>query len=1052
MGRLVGIFRRLLRRVVAPRVRAVAVVALALVVAAALPAVSAHAAGMVPDDGGAIAGDGAMGSAAMGEVGADASGATAAAAKPSDEMHVDARLRRLVGSSGGNGSDGLDREEMARVFPGLLEVSTDPASINVGIECSMKDLCGIDPCTCGKPDAWGHCACAGFRQLTPTITVSSSNEGVAGVAEVFGHRWIVPRGPGSAAITVRAELQHYRTAEYRFRLVVVPFGLVDALLIVAAIALAGFVALAILLSVRVLARLVRRVARARAARRAQIAGLRAAHPVTWRDRLDAEDDVAGRRSRRRAAPAAHPRLHEAACAARDALPALCAALAVLTVLVPVSTAAVPSVSVFNLDYTHEQLKYQLFSPALAPAVTGACAVAGIAFAICLFHFVLARRAVTARFSLGIARCEIFAIRFGVGLVCCAIAVAVPFAVSFALNAASLGVYDGEVAACLYVAAGFVLTAAVSMALSTIAILLAGSPAEATVLTVALIGGVSVLAWTADALCSHLLAGFSWGVAAYNQVAPVEPSILERAELVNPALFFLEEGASKQAFSVLHPVYYPEPGNAALLLGWTAVLIALMALAACLLVFRRGEQAEIAGMNPAISAVGALIVSLAGFAGALSALVAAGTTAALASGCAALAFVSAALLFGPLRGRVPARRVAAGIAAELALVLAVAGVVHGGALGFAAYVPGDGDGVASVEVSVIGDPSRLTSGFAGVTHGSAFYAAASASFDDAASIKTVERAHRELVADAAEPVARDGVYAYDVLIRYTFRDGRVVSRYYDRARMRTIAGLAGLGGDAATLGMRRAIITGDESGLSKAEAATIEAAPAWACYRRGGAAIADGTLQGARELQLSDADRAGLLVALADDVAAGAGTGAETASAAPVRAVLMFSTSLEADMRSMGYSFNAATTYLTDAYGETLAWLRAHGHVAGAGEAAAPEAVAPAFDELALVRDDASLSSASAPVSRWFAGYRSASDDDWWYAGVAAPGSGSPRAVSISDASEISRLAGSLRPGCLMTGGWLVRAHVRGETGYTYLYLPSSALDAQGRADVDALFG
>lgn len=60
--------------------------------------------------------------------------------------------------------------------------------------------------------------------------------------------------------------------------------------------------------------------------------------------------------------------HDLLMTARAVLPVLAAGPILMLVLVPVSTSLVESVSVFNVSYTHDQLKYQFFAQQLAPAV------------------------------------------------------------------------------------------------------------------------------------------------------------------------------------------------------------------------------------------------------------------------------------------------------------------------------------------------------------------------------------------------------------------------------------------------------------------------------------------------------------------------------------------------------------------------------------------------------------------------------------------------------------------------------------------------------------
>ena len=128
----------------------------------------------------------------------------------------------------------------------------------MGNQCHMDEVCGYDPCTCGKPDAWGYCACGGFEETVPSVSVSTSDANVATVVQALGQTWIVPVSPGTATVTITADLVHYRSASYAFDVEVAPFGPLDALLIVAALLLVAGVFAGLFFLARFLVRLARR--------------------------------------------------------------------------------------------------------------------------------------------------------------------------------------------------------------------------------------------------------------------------------------------------------------------------------------------------------------------------------------------------------------------------------------------------------------------------------------------------------------------------------------------------------------------------------------------------------------------------------------------------------------------------------------------------------------------------------------------------------------------------------------------------------------------------
>ncbi len=69
----------------------------------------------------------------------------------------------------------------------VCNATVSPSTIEVGIDCGMADMCGLDPCLCGAVDAWGACACNGTTNLEPECSYELLGNG--GV-------WTLPFGDG----------------------------------------------------------------------------------------------------------------------------------------------------------------------------------------------------------------------------------------------------------------------------------------------------------------------------------------------------------------------------------------------------------------------------------------------------------------------------------------------------------------------------------------------------------------------------------------------------------------------------------------------------------------------------------------------------------------------------------------------------------------------------------------------------------------------------------------------------------------------------------------
>ncbi len=158
---------------------------------------------------------------------------------------VDVSSISVAGTSHAVSANGQTKQvETARFAPQELGVAVSPASIEVGISCGMPDMCGIDPCLCGTPDAYGACACNGLKTITPSVTYASSRPEVATVEKAFGKVWLVPHGKGKTTVTMTAKLKHYQTASVEVPVEVAGPKAADGLLAGAVLAaLVGVVAL-----------------------------------------------------------------------------------------------------------------------------------------------------------------------------------------------------------------------------------------------------------------------------------------------------------------------------------------------------------------------------------------------------------------------------------------------------------------------------------------------------------------------------------------------------------------------------------------------------------------------------------------------------------------------------------------------------------------------------------------------------------------------------------------------------------------------------------------
>ena len=136
-------------------------------------------------------------------------------------------------------------------FSRKINITTLPSCVEVGIDCGMPEMCGMDPCTCGSADSWGVCSCNGLKNTMPDICARSMDENVAGVSVENGTLKIRALTAGRTTVTVTAALPHYGDGFATISVTVLPLGV--GLYLVCALA-AAIVCAAALLAVRAIRR------------------------------------------------------------------------------------------------------------------------------------------------------------------------------------------------------------------------------------------------------------------------------------------------------------------------------------------------------------------------------------------------------------------------------------------------------------------------------------------------------------------------------------------------------------------------------------------------------------------------------------------------------------------------------------------------------------------------------------------------------------------------------------------------------------------------------
>ncbi|MCI8366710.1 MAG: hypothetical protein HFJ66_03810 [Eggerthellaceae bacterium] len=738
--------------------------------------------------------------------------------------------------------------------------------------------------------------------------------------------------------------------------------------------------------------------------------------------------------------------HDLAVAWGQLLPIALIAVAAFMVLMPVSTAAIPDTSVFNLDYTHDQMKFRFWAEDLNLVVClGACAY-GLVLGIAAFRFMLVKRQATAVLSLPLTRTALFATRFGACLLAAVAGLALPLAVSLAVNVAALGVWEGVFAQALYVFCGLFLTAAFACAVAACACALSGTLAEAVSFSVALLSLVTVCAWGLNAVMGSMLVGNAFGAVLYSTTEYIAPTLLQLSLPFNPALFFLDEAAAHQVFIVQHPVYVPEGGNLVLLGGWAVACVAAAALALALVNRRKGEKAAIAGLSLAVPAMVGLAVGFAAFGAVFTLLAEVNVGAAIVGALATFALVSVVLYLWPLRpaGQFRWGRTAAIVGGQGLVLLAVLAGVGTGGLGYASFVPNAAD-VVSATVSYTGTPTYLARGFdSAKTSEGAYYFSTDYSYTDEESIRVICDVHAALIQSGSAPLGEDrfdfseSVMPYDVVVAYTLTDGSRAVRYYDRATLGQLYQLAQL--DQAQVSRERtfAAVTGDASDLSDEDAQLLTGSIARQAFAMGDIYVSD-RLYSSLVLVNCDAQaRLELLDAIGKDVAAQSIENRYHPQS-PCVGVLMFTQAGDSAAKSFAYQLENTLVYLTEEFANTLAWCQEKGidpyltlDGLSGDDLAEAELVAVKQITVQHYAPFSGMNAVTEPTSAYFLGYKSEVDamfiaqQDWG------------TRYSTDDEAEVAELLSLARNTLYLDqGAYLLSIELEGG-GFSYLAIDASA--------------
>ncbi|MCF0120634.1 MAG: hypothetical protein HUJ65_03255, partial [Oscillospiraceae bacterium] len=241
-------------------------------------------------------------------------------------------------------------------------------------------------------------------------------------------------------------------------------------------------------------------------------------------------------------------------------------LAAFMIMIPMPLFAFWETSLFNLEYTHLQLKFRFCSPELAPYIGYAAALFGAVLGGFYGRFLLERREAKFYLSLGVRRSSLMLTRIAAGAAVTVFALGIPLITAYIINLASLGSYTGMLSYFLTLTAGLILNALVFMLIFMLGCCFAGNRTEMTVYSASLLLMPEALTGCVNTSAAILLRGCVWGKVNHFGTA-VGESVTDMLSWLNPLRFFAEDAIKYSEFSRTLDTASPAPVDLRLIIGW-----------------------------------------------------------------------------------------------------------------------------------------------------------------------------------------------------------------------------------------------------------------------------------------------------------------------------------------------------------------------------------------------------------------------------------------------------------------------------------------------------
>ena len=662
--------------------------------------------------------------------------------------------------------------------------------------------------------------------------------------------------------------------------------------------------------------------------------------------------------------------------------------------------------------------YYLFSPQLAMFLPVILLIASLIQGVLSFRFLFNKGTTNAWFSLGMTRSHLFSSRFLAGAAAMVLPIVAAMAVLLVMN---LSVFHRDVGMLLtrwgQMMAGLCVQAFALFAIAAAVCSVAGTVVEGLGYTFIAACLPCAVLMSMNTLMLKFLPGFGIGAPEYDWAA-FNPQLVTDLAGVNP-LIFLYRFAMRYATD---NGQITEQVSALPMLGWLAAGVLIAWLAHRLFRSRRLEVTGVLGGNQPLGFAAIFVVAMFAFSAPymLDRTVSQLPITLLLAVSGLLAAIIFCVMAFPLKlvGR-PAWKSLLALPAGLLVLFSIVGLFSSGCLGYSSYVPDSAD-VKSVEISYNGVPAyaRKTGGWSG---GSGVVMTmqfnSTVELTDPADISTVTGLHKACAAkggldvnlDAANPA--DMVYSFKTSITYKMKDGRSVTRLFQRADHDLMMKMLAIDGLAGTKKAFTAYLTvPNESRPHDNDS-----------YLNGSVYLTSRFLEKAVPVDLSDADRQELLGCLAQDVA-NQSADDRYFPAKPEVCVLIFTN--DSSLSPDGFPDWGDRIYVTESFTNTIGFLNRNNLLQSVS-------ADPGIDYLAVEyifnNADVMLGLEQSHNLPLLMGGRSVADDT-------DDKNGSLR---VTDPAQIASILEDCRSQYLsIDGGYLVYVHFKGDKLTTTVFLPA----------------